>query len=145
MNVWEPFGYRTLLEHAAKAELTDADRALFGGTANFERVLNDLNTAIRVGEIAGVNTSKLYARYRSIQRALGHAVRRVHLTRSQVPNDTMATIRQVIEDFEWIFTTSYDLLIYWAMGYPKATKVRSRTTFATAGAASSTPTERRLA
>src|SRR5207244_4783470 len=55
-NVWKPFGYRSLLEHAAKAELTDKDRALFYGTTNFERVLNDLNTAIRVGDVASVNT-----------------------------------------------------------------------------------------
>lgn len=116
-HVWEPFGYRALFDHAARAELTEADRALFGSQTNFERVLGDLSTAIRVTDLAGLKSDKLYERYRSIQRALGHAVRRVHLTRSQVPDDTLAVIRGVMESSEWIFTTSYDLLVYWAMGY----------------------------
>lgn len=117
VNVWEPFGYQTLMEQAAQAELTDEDRALFAGRTNFERVLADVSTAIRVCDVASVGTEKLYERYRSIQRALGHAVRQVHLTRSQVPGATLATIRDVMTSAEWIFTTSYDLLLYWAMGH----------------------------
>jgi uncharacterized protein DUF4917 len=117
MNVWPSFGYRALLDHAAQAELTDTDRALFAGGTNFELVLADLISAIRVCEVVGVETGKLYARYRAIQRALGRAVRHVHLNRTQVPDATLEVIRKVIAGHEWIFTTSYDLLIYWAMGY----------------------------
>jgi hypothetical protein len=116
-NVWKPFGYESLLEQGARAELTDADRALFAGTTNFELVLTDLSTAIRVAEIAGMNPARLYVRYRSIQQALGRAVRQVHLARTQVPAEALRAIRSSMERFEWIFTTSYDLLIYWAMGY----------------------------
>jgi hypothetical protein len=117
INVWEPFGYQSLMEEAAKAQLTDADRALFDGATNFERVLADVNTAVRVAEAVGVDASQLYERYQSIQRALGHAVREVHLARARVPAMTLATIRAVMASSEWVFTTSYDLLIYWAMGY----------------------------
>lgn len=117
INVWEPFGYRSLTEQAAKEQLTDADRALFDGTTNFERVLADVNTAVRVAEAVGVDAGPLYERYQSIQRALGHAVRQVHLARARVPAKTLATIRAVMASSEWVFTTSYDLLIYWAMGY----------------------------
>ena len=117
INVWKPFGYQSLMEQAAKAQLTDEDRALFDGTTNFERVLADVNTAVRVAEAVGVDSSRLVERYRSIQRALGHAVRQVHLARAQVPARTLTTIRAVMESSEWVFTTSYDLLIYWAMGY----------------------------
>ncbi len=117
INVWEPFGYQTLMEQAAREHLTGADRALFDGTTNFERVLADVNTAVRVAETVGVDAGRLYERYRSIQRALGHAVRQVHLARAQVPAKTLATIRAVMAASEWVFTTSYDLLIYWAMGY----------------------------
>lgn len=118
INVWKPFGYQSLMEQAAKkAQLTDVDRALFDGTTNFERVLADVNTAVRVTEAIGVDASKLYERYQSIQRALGHAVRQVHLARAQVPTRTLAAIRAVMESSEWVFTTSYDLLLYWAMGY----------------------------
>lgn len=116
VNVWSGFGYDRLLDHAAQSELTDVDKAMFGGRVNFERVLDDLSTAIRVNEIAGLDTAPLYERYRSIQRALGRAVREVHPNRSSIPDHTLLAIRAVIEDFEWIFTTSYDLLLYWAMG-----------------------------
>jgi hypothetical protein len=117
INVWEPFGYRRLLEEGAAASLSKADRELFQGTPNFERVLSDLGTAIRVCRVVGTDTSRLYARYRKIQEALGRAVRRVHLPRSHVPDGTLATMRRAMTQFEWVFTTSYDLLIYWAMGY----------------------------
>jgi hypothetical protein len=73
INVWPSFGYRSLLDYAARAELTQTDRALFAGGTNFEAVLSDLINAIRICEIGGVGTTKLYARYRSIQEALGRA------------------------------------------------------------------------
>jgi hypothetical protein len=58
----------------------------------------------------------LYARYRSVQIALGHAVRAVHADHSDVPDETLRHIKAMLEDQEWIFTTSYDLLLHWAMG-----------------------------
>jgi hypothetical protein len=117
INVWQPFGYQSLMEQAAKERLTDADRALFDGTTNFERVLADVNTAVRVAETVGVDATPIYERYRSIQQALGHAVRQVHLPRARVPAKALATIRSAMASSEWVFTTSYDLLIYWAMGH----------------------------
>jgi hypothetical protein len=51
INVWEPFGYGKLFDHACGgAILTAEDRNLFSGTPNFERVLGSLLTAIRVNE-----------------------------------------------------------------------------------------------
>ncbi len=119
INVWPNFGYGSLFDHAQDGNLTDEDRALFEGTTNFERVLADLNIAIRTCDLVGLDTAPLFSRYRSIQLALGHAIREVHLKRSQVPDTTLEAIRGVLERFEWVFTTSYDLLVYWAMGYPK--------------------------
>ena len=118
INVWPNFGYGSLFDHAQDGNLTEEDRALFGGITNFERVLADLNIAIRTCDLVGMATEPLYACYRSIQLALGHAIREVHLKRAQVPDTTLAAIRNVLEQFEWVFTTSYDLLVYWAMGYP---------------------------
>jgi hypothetical protein len=117
VNVWDGFGYDRLLDHAARDHLTDTDKAMFRAHKNFERVLGDLSIAIQMNGIAGVETEPLYERYRSIQHALGQAIREVHPNRHSVPGTTLATIRAVLEQFEWVFTTSYDLLIYWAMGY----------------------------
>ena len=56
-----------------------------------------------------------YDHYRRIQLALGHAIRKVHLTRTQVPTPILESIRAELVKHEWIFTTSYDLQICWAM------------------------------
>jgi hypothetical protein len=116
INVWPAFAYGSLFDQAHDGWLTDEDLALFGETENFERVLSDLNTAIRVNETLAQPVERIYMRYRSIQRGLGHAVRAVHLIRSQIPDATLKSIRDELLRYEWIFSTSYDLLLYWAMG-----------------------------
>jgi len=114
-NIWEPFGYRNLYDRAKRSGLSTQDRKLFSSTPNFERVLADLLTAFRVNEAVGLDTEPLLERYRNIQRALVRAVREVHLKLSRVPPSTRRTISNTMEEFEWVFTTSYDLLVYWAM------------------------------
>jgi len=115
INIWEPFGYRKLYDRAKLDGLSAEDRRLFSSTPNFERVLADLLTAIRVNSAVGLNADPLLERYRHIQLALAHAVREVHLKRSRVPLSTRQLISDTMEQFEWVFTTSYDLLVYWAM------------------------------
>jgi hypothetical protein len=117
INIWPGFAYRRLYEHAERGSLSDEDRVLFSGTPNFELVLGDLLIAIRVNEVLGLETDRIYERYRNIQRALGTAVRDVHVNRDAVPGATRAAVRNVLQEFEWVFTTSYDLLLYWAIAY----------------------------
>ncbi len=116
INVWPRFAYASLFEHACDGGLMPDDLRLFEATPNFERVLGDLGTAIRVNEIIGIDAALVLERYQRIQRALGHAVREVHATRSDVAEPALADIRKELVRYEWIFTTSYDLLLYWAMG-----------------------------
>jgi Domain of unknown function (DUF4917) len=115
INVWPEFAYRSLFEHARGDGLSPEDLALFGDSENFERVLSDLNTAIHVNKTLGQPTEAIYERYRSIQRGLGRAVRAVHLARAAVPDSTLRRIREELLCYEWIFSTAYDLLLYWAM------------------------------
>lgn len=113
INVWEPFGYLQLYDRASRDGLSPQDRELFVSTPNFERVLADLLTTIRVNDTYGIVNDQLLDRYRSIQRALVNAVREVHLRR--VPSPTLEAINATMKQFAWVFTTSYDLLVYWAM------------------------------
>lgn len=115
VNIWEPFGYRNLYDRAKSSGLSAHDRKLFTSTPNFERVLADLLTAIRVNDAVGLDTKPLLDRYRNIQRALVQAVREVHLKLASVPPSTRTAIGDTMAEFEWVFTTSYDLLVYWAM------------------------------
>jgi hypothetical protein len=41
----------------------------------------------------------------------------VHVNRDAVPPATRSSVRGELEEYEWIFTTSYDLLLYWAVAY----------------------------
>jgi hypothetical protein len=117
INVWPAFGYGALFDYVRGGGLKTSDLRLFDGSPNFERVLGDLSTAIRVAQVLRVDPAPFYERYYRVQQALGHAIRQVHLHRTQVPDVALQTIRTQMESYEWVFTTSYDLLVYWAMGY----------------------------
>lgn len=115
INVWEPFGYSQLYDQVKRTELARQDRRLFASTPNFERVLADLLTAIRVAEALELDTRVLRRHYRNVQQAVVSAVRQVHLNLTRVPFETRQTISSEMARFEWVFTTNYDLLVYWAM------------------------------
>jgi hypothetical protein len=119
INVWSGFAYSRLYDHARDAALTAADLAIFDGRPNFELVLGELLTTIRIMEAVDLDAGPIYARYRTIQAALGPAIREVHLRRPELPDDRLAALRAGFLDYAWIFTTSYDLLVYWAMGHTK--------------------------
>ena len=53
----------------------------------------------------------------SVQAALGTAVRGVHLERFEVPDESLAAIKKELRKYRTIFSTSYDLILYWAVGY----------------------------
>jgi hypothetical protein len=123
INVWPKFDYGSLFKQAKLGDehcrLDEVDLALFKRfeTENFEVVLGSLDTAIRATTAVGQDAGALMERYESIRLSLGGAVRSVHITRAGVPDITLETIKLVMEDHESIFTTSYDLLVYWAMGF----------------------------
>jgi hypothetical protein len=115
INVSQRFAYRELFDHVSGGGLTASDLKLFDGTPNFERALGDLSTAIRVAKVAGVDPTEFFDRYRRIQLALGSAIREVHPRQSHVGSEALTAIRTHMLKYEWIFTTSYDLILYWAM------------------------------
>lgn len=123
INVWPEFAYGSLFDRAAAGGphggLAPADKELFaalGGTTNFERVLADLRASIRAAGALGVDATPFEARYDSIRTALGAAVRASHVEQIEIPESTFRTINESLRAFEWVFTTSYDLIGYWAMG-----------------------------
>jgi hypothetical protein len=120
INVSKDFDYESLFEEAEKtAALTDEDRAIFElfGTKNFEIVLGKLRDSIQLGALLGRKTLTFRRRYRSVQSALGTAVRGVHLEWTEVPDDVLREIKRELARYRVVYTTSYDLLIYWSMGH----------------------------
>lgn len=109
------FAYESLY---AIAPLTQDDRDLFDalGTTNFEEILNHLRTASLVCDQLGHASTDVDDRYDSIRDALINAVQARHVGWSDADTgDRLLNIRNALLDYDAVFTTNYDLLIYWAM------------------------------
>lgn len=113
INVWPGFAYDSLFD---EAELSHEDNAIFEalGTQNFEVVLERLDSTIRIMEATGDDAGAYPQRRRSIAEALGKAVLGVHVPRSSLPDETLERLRLALRQHRWVFSTSYDLLTYYA-------------------------------
>jgi hypothetical protein len=119
-HLWRPFDYGSLFRQACEIDaLSEDDQALFQALAseNFESALAALSTSMRTLDALGYDTDFLLDRYLSVQEALGEAIRSVHVELSEVDKESLAAIRQELLRHRWVFTTSYDLLLYWAAGH----------------------------
>jgi hypothetical protein len=123
INVWDKFNYRGVFQHAtssiSKNPLTAADMKLFNSlsTHNFEQVLSSLNTARIINDALGLNYRRVTHRYRSIKQSLIDAIREIHIPWRNVPDAIIERIRLEILNYRKIYTTNYDLLIYWSVMY----------------------------
>lgn len=123
INISERFAYESLYGESEKARrsdgLDDRDRAIFErfGTSNFEVVLGKLRDAIAMADVIGQSETAYRSRFVSIQRALGETIRGVHLKRSEVPDASLEKIKADLMRYRAIFSTSYDLIVYWATGH----------------------------
>lgn len=119
--LWDGFAYGSLLEEACSRidhPLTEADQRIFDSlesTSNFERVLQAIGTAKKVAVALGHPTRELTQRYKSIQRALIESVTSTHVPWDLVPGLSLTRIRRALEFYEYVFTTNYDLITYWAV------------------------------
>lgn len=123
MAVWESFCYPSLFGIARQAtqtsRLLDEDVALFEAfsTTNFELVLSTLVTARMVNASLGHDVETINERYRSIQSALAEAVKSVHVPWIAMPIETLNAIRAALIGYDIVYSTNFDLLIYWAINH----------------------------
>jgi hypothetical protein len=119
INLWGDFKYDSLYEEAKdNGFLSKQDRKLFKqlGVTNFEEVLRKLSNAIVVGEAIGEERPTEEALHASIQKALAQAIQSVHVEQSAIPLEHLEAIRAELRHYRFVFTTSYDLIVYWASG-----------------------------
>jgi hypothetical protein len=119
-NLWAGFGYDSLFDLACArdgAHLDGADRALFDQlrTRNFETVLGALSTSKIVATTLEQSNIYLGEREASIRNALVRAVQSAHVPWTSVPNSHLDIINKHISKFTSIYSTNYDLVIYWAI------------------------------
>jgi hypothetical protein len=121
--VWDRFSYPSLFQvaqtQAVGDRLSAEDLDLFarlGNTRNFESVLSALLTTLQVCEALGLQPKdRVVERYESIKRALIAAVHYVHVPWASVSQDNLLRIRTALMSYEYVYSTNYDLLVYWAM------------------------------
>lgn len=121
MAVWDGFSYASLYQAATSGKpevpLHAEDVQLFSRlkTRNFEQVLSRLLLAEEVAEALGEDPKPYRQAYERIRAALVAAVQYVHIPWMATPDDVLATIRETLAEFRYVFSTNYDLLDYWAI------------------------------
>jgi len=79
-----------------------------------------LKTASRVNAAIGDVNEELQVRYEHIQRALFQAVGSVHVEWERVAGRTLRRIRRELRRYDYVYSTNYDLLVYWAVMHEAA-------------------------
>lgn len=115
------FAYDSLFREAMRSvedahALTGDDQSLFTAlnTKDFETVLSHLARAQVVLKALGKEAGFLSERYASVKSALIDVVNRIHPNQG-VLQGMLVRLRDALAFFENVYTTNYDLLIYWAM------------------------------
>jgi hypothetical protein len=115
------FRYQTLYDVAVAAGLSSKAQAAFErlGTNNFEAVLRLLEDSHWLCRIYGIEDAKAEDMLRDVEvvkNALVTAVTRSHVAHSGlISEENKYAAREFLSSFHNIFTTNYDLLLYWAV------------------------------
>lgn len=119
--VWNRFRYTSLFEQSRSVAVADALSAdavrIFEKlqTTNFELVLSALRTTSLVIEAMQQDPATINALYTTTQKALVGAVNSVHVPWQSVPEATLQSIKAAIVPYDFVYSTNYDLLLYWAV------------------------------
>ncbi|MEX0826536.1 MAG: DUF4917 family protein [Acidimicrobiia bacterium] len=120
--VSESFAYESLLEVAGRPSqvqpLDARDRQVFElvNETDFERVLGEIDRAQSIARLAGVSDlDALAEQYVRVRSSLIDAVHTVHPLYADLSSNRLERVRDSLLHFASVFTTNYDLLLYWAM------------------------------
>lgn len=118
--VWQDFSYSSLYARAQDGSLehslSTSDAIVFDEfQGNFEAVLRALWTASLVCQALGQDPSVILARYQHIQQSLIEVVHNVHVPFRFLSDLTLDTINEALSFHRKVYSTNYDLLIYWAI------------------------------
>ncbi len=123
VKIWSLLNYSSLFEtfiDTCAEEYQNGFRSL--GTTNFEFILESISRAITVNNSFNVETETLLTASNHIRRGLINAVRAVHPSHVSLPRNHLESISSELSQFRDIFTTNYDILLYYII-----LMIRSRT------------------
>jgi len=122
--LWPLFRYRSLYEMAKDTtkpdHLDQREIDLFSAfeTENFEAVLSAMITA---GKIWGIyekpkkDIDDLRNSYQRVRKSLIRSVKEVHIPFDDVTAELKGSLRSIFSKYAYVYSTNYDLLLYWSM------------------------------
>jgi len=116
-NIWKEYSYKSLYKYSTdnsiKPLLTESIQNIFTNLQdiNFEEVLKALAYTILVKSSLGEETERYLQLYETVQENLFNTVYAVHVEYSKLNKSALA---QEIKPFKNVFTTCYDLILYWS-------------------------------
>jgi uncharacterized protein DUF4917 len=121
--IWNGFSYDSLYDKARSNithPLSQADTTIFESmkSTDFERILAALWTTEVVCKALERHKTvdRVHERYESIQTALIEAVHAVHVPWSELSRvNVLSKIESALQQYESVYSTNYDLLLYWAI------------------------------
>jgi hypothetical protein len=119
--VWDQFSYDSIYNIAKNLEpgsrLTDQAISIFEtiNTTNFEKILAFLKISENINTILGIPIDLVVTSYENIKSALVSAVHQVHLPWENISEEILKKINEALRDYDSVFSTNYDLLIYWSI------------------------------
>ncbi len=119
IGVRTAFSYPSLKSVAlAENFLRIDDSQLFDklGTSDFEMLMRRLKETSEINKLLDLPFEPLNTKYDSIKNALISTVRFVHPRYDDVNYHWMRAVALELRSFKQIFTTNYDLLLYWILG-----------------------------
>lgn len=113
INLWQGFRYGSLF---TEAELDSIAREVFLDleTTNFEAALECIHHSRVVLHALGQQTDDVDRLYAHVRDSLFETVARTHVPWDRFPSATHTLIAEALNGFDSVFTTNYDLSLYWS-------------------------------
>lgn len=116
-NIWKNYSYQSLykysIDNSIDPPLIESIQNIFKNLQdiNFEEVLRAIAYTILVKNSLGEETERYLQLYETVQQNLFNTVYAVHVEYSKLDKSALA---QEIKSFKNVFTTCYDLILYWS-------------------------------
>jgi hypothetical protein len=113
INLHNKFIYDSLFEKFVSS-LEDDQKKIFESfkTTNFEIILRDLQTSKKIDELFGIDNVRIVEAIEVLKEGLITTVKENHPKKSEIDWDKLKQIANELEQFNDIYTLSYDALLY---------------------------------
>lgn len=114
LNFSQALAYKRLYEHFERT-CSAQSKALFQGlqTTNFETVLMNLEITRQVHSILGLDNTLINSGIKEVKQGLIDSINKIHPVPIDIRQDLVKAISAQFKPFSQIFTTNYDLFLYY--------------------------------